>query len=340
MKIIHVGAFEYYIFDEVVSDTMEELGHEVIRFPVYKYIKGFLGKVERHLSWVGPLSIYMNFRLYQKIRAEKPDVLFAWRVTTLHPFLLKKIKRNFKTKMVSFNNDDPFSPYYKTGNIYQKALWRNFKKTIPLFDINAVFRPHNIFDYDQAGSQKSILFPPYYTPQLINNENDLVRKYDVLFIGLYTVERAEMLNYLIEHGINVKIFGTDWKPSYLSQKYKYDKKIEAIRGEAYYEAIKSSKICLAFLSKFNRDKYTYRSFEIPASGTLMLSERTDELCKHFAEDKEVVYFSSNEELLEKIRNLLANPDKRKMISIEGKQRSYNSGYDVKSRVANFLEQIK
>lgn len=339
MKILHVGAFEYYLFDEAVAETMEELGHEVIRFSFYNYVKGWLGKVERYLSWVGPLSYYMNVQLIKKIKKEQPDMVLVWRAPLISSYFVKKIKRISNAKLVSYNNDDPFSPFYKEGNLYQKLLWRNFRKTIPYFDINAVFRPHNLIDYNINGSQKSTLFPPYFIPKFITNTSTQHKKYDVVFIGLFTKDRLEAINFLLDNNIKVKLFGAGWHENKLSKQYSFNREIKAVRGKAYYDAIASSKICLAFLSKLNRDVYTYRSHEIPAAGTLMLSERSTELNGLYKEDKEAVYFFSKGEMLRKIEHLLANPMEMKNISRAGKSRAFKSGYDVRNTVNKFLNTI-
>ena len=339
MKILHVGAFEYYLFDEAVAETMEGLGHEVIRFSFYKYVKGWLGKIERYLSWVGPLSYYMNVKLVKKIENEQPDIVLIWRAPLITPFFIKKIKRISDAKLVSYNNDDPFSPFYKEGNLYQKLLWKNFKKTIPYFDVNAVFRPHNLIDYNVNKSKKSILFPPYFLPKFISQNNSQHKKYEVVFIGLFTKERIDAINFLLDNKIRVKLFGSGLDESKLSKQYSFNREIKEIRGKAYYDVIASSEICLAFLSKLNRDVYTYRSHEIPATGTLMLSERSTELCELYEENKEAVYFSSKDEMLNKIKELLANPEVIKKISQAGRNRAYESGYDVRTTVDKFLNTI-
>ena len=118
------------------------------------------------------------------------------------------------------------------------------------------------------------------------------------------------------------------------------KKIIPVRGKDYLETLGSSKICLSFLSKMNRDVYTRRCFEIPAMKKLLLCERSEDMQEMFVEDKEAVFFSDKLELLEKVKWLLANPIIINDIAEAGFQRVYDNKGDVDSRAQQFLEIIR
>ena len=71
----------------------------------------------------------------------------------------------------------------------------------------------------------------------------------------------------------------------------------------------------------------------------MLAERTDEHKALFEEDKEAVYFSSNEELLEKCRYYLEHEDERKAIAEAGWKRCLDSDYSNEGMIRKVLKVI-
>lgn len=87
----------------------------------------------------------------------------------------------------------------------------------------------------------------------------------------------------------------------------------------------------------NFDQQTSRTMEIPGCGGFMMAERTNEHKALFEEDKEAVYFSSNEELLEKCRYYLAHDDERVAIADAGRKRCEVSAYSNEKGIKNMLD---
>lgn len=79
--------------------------------------------------------------------------------------------------------------------------------------------------------------------------------------------------------------------------------------------------------------------EIPGCGGFMMAERTKEHQSLFEEDKEAVFFSSNEELLDKCRYYLLHEEERARIAAAGHQRCISSGYSNEVGIRNMLEMV-
>ena len=71
----------------------------------------------------------------------------------------------------------------------------------------------------------------------------------------------------------------------------------------------------------------------------MLAERTREHLELFEEGKEAEFFSSNEELLDKVRFYLAHPQQRKRIAAAGRRRCLENGYSNQDRLKWMLEKV-
>ena len=339
-KILIAGDFSYYIYERAVIESLHRLGYTNTKeFHFKKYFSNVIGKVEKHFVFIGICALVMNFMLWLKSYKEKPNILFIWRGTMVHPLTLWLIKKTINTTLVSYNNDDPFSEYYKKNlqnvswknRINQRRLWTYFIKGLPLFDMNFVYREKNIEEYKAAGAKQVKLFMPYYIPSQLP-QLPQTKTYDIVFIGHYENDhRSVCIDTLCQMGLSVTVFGIGWekKLSY------YNKKIFPIYEREYYEVISKAKIALVFMSKLNNDEYTRRCFEIPACGTMMLSERTPALLKLYKENEEIVFFDTPNDLVQKAIYYLQD-NRYKTIGKNGLERAIQSGYDIDSKVRQLL----
>ena len=95
-------------------------------------------------------------------------------------------------------------------------------------------------------------------------------------------------------------------------------------------------IALVFLSRLNHDTYTRRCFEIPITGTLMLSEYTPDLASLFEEGVEAEFFRGPEELLDKVRFYVRNDEARRRVGLAGRARILRDGHEALDRAKQVL----
>ena len=86
----------------------------------------------------------------------------------------------------------------------------------------------------------------------------------------------------------------------------------------YVRCLANARIGLGLLSKYCQDEFTTRSFEIPAAGTMLIAERTEEHQDLFEEGKEAEFFATLEELSDKISFYLKNDQARCRIAEKGR----------------------
>jgi len=326
--------------------AIRRLGIEVVPVKLHDIFEGKLGRLSYALPRLPlPPKHIANRNVLQELLRARPDCALFWRPTHITPATLEKLK-SAGIKIISYNNDDPFSPLYKkTLKPHIRLLWYEYHRCLPLFDKNFFYRPHNIAEARSKGVKHADLLLAYFVPERnFPFEFEAGRNQfeaDVVFVGHFENDgRLELVDDLIKAKLNVRIWGDSrWNEKLSEEFIATHGTIIRASGEDYCKAISGAKIALVFLSKLNRDVYTRRCFEIPAIGTLMLAERTSFLEKLFLPDVEACFFSTAEEALTKINNLLANECERKRIADAGRIRVWEAGHDIDTRARLFVEQI-
>jgi spore maturation protein CgeB len=341
-----------------MADALARLGHDVEPFAWHRYVAPASGAGPRsplallrkaqNKYLVGPLIARINADLAARAAAAQPDLLFVYRGTHITAATLREIRsRSPRIRLIGYNNDDPFAGRRPAW------LWRHFVAAIPEYDCMLAYRPANLADFRTAGARKTALLLPWFVPAIhhpveLSDADRLAYASDVVFIGHYEPDgRDAAIEALVKEGVRVRLFGPgtgypgyDWHPRLVaSAALRGLMPVREIWDEDYTRALSASRIALCFLSKRNRDRYTRRCFEIPAAGTLMLSEYSEELARLFREGEEAEFFRSPAELVEKVRFYLANPAARDAVARRGHARVHRDGHDVDSRIRRMLEDV-
>jgi spore maturation protein CgeB len=154
------------------------------------------------------------------------------------------------------------------------------------------------------------------------------------------------LEEIVRQGFSLRLFGPTkyWaQPLAQSTTLRHLAPTQMVWGADYNRALCGAKVALCFLSKLNRDTYTRRCFEIPATKTLMLSEYSGDLASLYIEGKEVDYFRNRDELMEKIKHYVGNDLARNRVAQGGYDKVHGAGHDIDSRMKTMLgwiEQIR
>jgi hypothetical protein len=297
-----------------------------------KYISGF----QHHLN-KGP-GIYLLNRRIRKVVKEQPfDIIWVDNKAYLTTKTLVCIKEQQPvTKIVNLITDDPFGKFSRS--------WSLFKKTISHYDAFFVQRQVNQEEFLKQGAKKVELCyrsfdPDFERPVVLSEEERKLRGAAVGFVGTYENVRASFIAFLIENGIPVSVTGNDWPGGEYWEIIKPFYKGPSVYNDDYIKAINGLDIALHFLRHANRDEQDSRTFEIPACKRFMLAESSEVHTQLFKENEEAVFFSSKEELLEKVKQYLADPTGREQIALNGYNRCYNSGYTHLERMKTVLKLV-
>lgn len=347
-KLLLAGGWQYDFYEKACADALAQNGVEVVPFSWNRFFSSLPGRAEAKYVIAGPLTLAMNHRLLSTVRRERPDFVFVWRGTHVLPRTLRAIRSQTGAALVSYNNDDPFSPRYSNSELrHWRRLWKIFKASIPEYDLHFVYRQCNLAEFCEAGARRALLLRSYYIPSVhrpvsLSEEERARFAADVVFVGHYEPERWQYIRALVENGLKVRIFGrpSSWNASRLGDLAEYFGRIEPVFGDDYAKALCGAKMALCFFSRLNRDTYTRRAFEIPACGSVLLSERTEEMQSLFAEEAEAVYFSTREELVDKALALIRDEARRQRIAQAGHGRCLRDGHSIDARMQWALAQMQ
>jgi spore maturation protein CgeB len=336
--IITRGAFGE-IYEPAWNRTLNDLGIKSKIFDTHSLtLPGILGRIERRILW-GPGISRIKRKFVALIKSERPDVTLLYQGHYFDRETLEEI-RHF-TFIAGYHNDDPFGAR-KTMLRYRLLL-----PALPSYHGFHVYRSCNVEEALAYGVPKVKILMPYYLPWLdyprkLNGENRNRWGTDVMFAGHVENDfRVECLTKAVRLEIKVRIYGENrfWKPALFPDVYEKIKPIKKVVGEDYRKALSGAKIAACFFSRWNRDQYTRRVFEIPACKVFLLSERTAEMQSLYEEGGEAEYFDTPEEFLDKAKYYLKNDTARQRIAEAGYCRAVTSGYDIYSRMKQWLADV-
>lgn len=264
------------------------------------------------------------------------DIIFVVKCNELYPSTLEKIREKKLTlKLVNWSLDDMYA-WHNRSIFYTLA--------IKYYDLIVTTKSYNMQELSLLGAKNITYLSQSYsadihTPQVCSRRY----KHNVVFIGYPEKERIESILFLAKNNIQIDIYG--YPEAWKKQEFNliHENIIiheEFLEGKNYAQALSCAKISLCFLRKANRDQHTSRSIEIPACKGFMIAERTQEHLDLFEEDKEAVYFDSNEELLNKVIYYLKHEQERRQIAENGYKRCLSSGYSYDDMVDTILKEVE
>jgi spore maturation protein CgeB len=313
-------------------ETLEQLGHSVQRISlVVPPRRSEAQKLWDRISWKlgAPRDYRLNDAITQVMARNPADVLWCDRPVYVKPETLRSARKsNPLVRIVSYSLDDMMQSHNQSTF---------YLDSIPLYDLHVTTKSYNVQELKERGARE-VLFvdnafdPRVHFPVEVTAETKARFGGPVGFIGTYEPERAEMLLALAEAGISVRVWGNGWPGKLGSASPNLRIEFQDVTGDHYRIALNSFDINLGFLRKINRDVQTTRSVEIPACGGFLLAERTDEHRRLFREDVEAAYFSTKEELIQKVKYFLFDDERRRLIALNGFQKAVTAPYTYEAQL--------
>jgi len=212
----------------------------------------------------------------------------------------------------------------KTFNWFCDDTWRfdTFSSRIcHFFNVCSTPDPKYIRKYKAVGYDNAILGLWHANSDFYPKVEFKNKDIDISFIGAPTPSRTEIFE-----NIDVPV-----------------ENIFGVSMEELFSAHSRSKIGINFSTndndQFQQTEIKQRIFEITAGGGLLLTQHHDGIENFFEIDKEIFTFRDTEELSEKSKVLLKNPQLVESTAAAGHKR-FLAEHDSKVRLANLLSQIR
>lgn len=318
-----------------------DLGHELVVFN-YDYTQANFhldDSVEEHRAFIKRNKPIFGEELLKQVRTAHRE---------------KSIDLFFSYFYSSYVDPDAILQIGKLGittvNWYCNASYQFhlIQELAPAYHYCLVPEKFRMEDYRRVGANPIYcqeaanpnIYKPYKTPL----------EFDATFVGQKYGTRPLYLRYLLDHGIDVRVWGPLWRDA------ARDRSVRSVLGQAaerflagqrplfwkefprercgppltdeeLIQMYSRSKVSLGFsvvAEAFSRRKpvkqVRLRDFEAPMSGAFYLVEFFEELTEFFEPGREIVCFTDPEELLAKTRYYLTHDSERERIRQAGYER--------------------
>jgi len=339
VKILFVGYLAWGTTSDYRMRALQSAYQTVYCIDLCDYVGEYTVRsvVERVWLRVGwsPSKKRLRLRLIRDVGRFKPDLVWMEHCALVDGDLVRAIHQAHRCTVLHYTPDSLRAPGVKT---------RHLVEAVPEYEALVTTKHHEIKEYEAMGARRVLFthqgFDPFiHHPWKLSPDEELQYGCDVMFAGQCMNFRRQAVESLARRTQpRAFIYGRQWKPS--------DPAIEGliryrpwVFAEEYAKAICGAKIGLAFLNREVGDTHTTRTFEIPACGVLMIAERTTQQMELFEEDKEAVFFETEEEMVDKVEFYLGNERARERIAAAGRARCIRANCTWQHRVSALVQAL-
>jgi spore maturation protein CgeB len=331
-RILVIGPSYKGTLPESYARAFERLGMEVVHFDDERELfraASFANNRVLRRAFRSRLWAKLNRATIETAEAVRPSLIFAVRASYLEAETVAGIRKSLG---VAFVNHYPDNPYigvpldprepstqrrdlidvlreYSTVWMWERTLLQRLKED----RVAAEFLP---FGVD----------PELFRPQAASESllcEDCGREHDVVFVGTYTRSRLSELARVRQH--SVAIWGNSWPKIWKSPLT--HRSHAPVYGNAVARIYGAAPISLNVLNAESLEGHNMRTFEVPASGGVMLARYTLAQAEFFPENEAAAYYRSPDEIDSKIEWLLGDAALRERIRRNGVQLAASHTYD-------------
>ena len=317
-QIVYIGADNSGSTSRHRADALRRIGCPVTVFDPYLVVKS-------NRKLINVFNYHSSFVFVQKLLLQKlkrffstlsfvPDVIWVNSGELLGITVLKWLKRNFNSKVILYQNDDP------TGN-RDGNRFLTLRKSIPYYDLCVCVRYETELDFLCLGAKKTyrVMMSFDECEHKIDNLDEAIIVPRVGFLGTLIKKESRdiFILDLLKLFVPIDIIGPNWTKSKHWLRLKKNVLKSYISGSEYSLCLQKYALSLGLLSHGNRDLITTRTFEIPAAHGLLCAEKTSEHQLLYEHLFEAVFWSSSVECASLCKSLIQDMNLNKFIRING-----------------------
>lgn len=357
MKILFAGDVAEGQTARMRMRAFERLGHAVsaINTTAPWWRAGWLRRHVQRRVERGPVVAGINKAILDAACRIRPDLVWADKQEFLEGDTVEALRAGGAT-VVHFTPDPYFSLTWKRTRIMDGAL--------PSFDAIVYCKAYEREQYAALG-RPIVYMPLGYCDEVHRPLPSSNGRWNcaVGFLGGWEPRRQRLLHAVAASGVDLKVFGGYW--DFLRDGRWTPRRAVALRqlaggepfrirrdtllarahqgaevyADDYARALTGARISLGFLRTVCPDQHTTRTFEIPACGSMLLADRTDEHRAFFEEGSEAEFFESDEELVDKVRFYSTHEQARLRVAAAGRRRVVDGQYAYIHRLRDTLQRL-
>ena len=335
MKVLYVGQYS----DGTTSKMRCKVIQKILKPTIFQVIDTHIPFYKTHRLLrsfgfrykKGPLINNINKYIVAALNDETYDLIWVDKAVFLTP-KTTALLRSRASKLVHFTPDPAFT-FHKS---------RLFLKSLSYYDFLVTTKSYELEHYYKYIKTEKVLYATQGFDAKLHkpSKHPFSKKEGFVFIGHYEDQRGEVLEKLLQNDINITLAGIKW--NHFARKHQDNPNLiylgDGVYGEDYVKTLQKAKMAWGALSKWVPELHTTRTFEIPACGTALVTERNLET-QSFFKDDEAIFYTNENDLIEKITFFMNNDKPLEVLTKKGTSRAVTNAYDYNSILNAILKTI-